>query len=137
MSQPAYVGIEALATYLGVSSSTIRQWVKTRKIPRASYIKIGITYRFHWRAVEDALLNYKNKAGLTDEEREEMADKLIKSLEVDIDASKPANVSPTALAEGEAKLAASVRGVPHLKDDATLDEELSDMLDTDNDTNDL
>lgn len=51
-----YVTIEALSDYLSLSISTIRSWVKNGKIPKDTFIKIGITYRFNVQAIEEALL---------------------------------------------------------------------------------
>lgn len=60
MSTAKYVGVEPLATYFGVSISTVRQWVRNKKIPDSAYIKVGTTYRFNLAATEEALLNADN-----------------------------------------------------------------------------
>jgi excisionase family DNA binding protein len=54
MTEP-FVQIEDLAKHFAVSISTIRAWVRQGHIPKATYIKIGSTYRFNKNAVSDAL----------------------------------------------------------------------------------
>tara|TARA_R110002153_G_scaffold3227_9_gene15670 strand:+ start:1170 stop:1427 length:258 start_codon:yes stop_codon:yes gene_type:complete len=54
MTEP-FVQIEDLAKHFAVSISTIRAWVRQGHIPKATYIKIGNTYRFNKTAVSDAL----------------------------------------------------------------------------------
>jgi excisionase family DNA binding protein len=50
-----FVQIEDLAKHFAVSISTIRAWVRQGHIPKATYIKIGNTYRFNKTAVSAAL----------------------------------------------------------------------------------
>ena len=52
-----YVPIEDVAKHLSVSVSTIRAWVRQGYIPKATYIKVGNTYRFRLAAVVDHLPN--------------------------------------------------------------------------------
>lgn len=52
-----YVPIEDVAKHLSVSVSTIRAWVRQGYIPKATYIKVGNTYRFRLAAVVDHLTN--------------------------------------------------------------------------------
>lgn len=54
MTEP-FVQIEDLAKHFAVSISTIRAWVRQGHIPKATYIKIGNTYRFNKTAVSGAL----------------------------------------------------------------------------------
>lgn len=49
------VPIDELATLLAVSISTVRSWIRSRKIPRHTYLKIGSTYRFRLTSVLTAL----------------------------------------------------------------------------------
>lgn len=51
----SFVPIDKLADHLHVKVSTVRQWIKHGRIPRATYLKIGNTYRFHISAVVQAL----------------------------------------------------------------------------------
>jgi len=130
MSNGPYVGIEALANYFGVSTSTIRQWLRADKIPDSTYLRVGLTYRFHLRAIEDALLNYKSREGMTSEERAKFADAIIQSLDSSVDETQ-AGISERRLREANAELDAKSRGVPYLKEDQSLDEELSSILEDD------
>jgi len=52
-----YVPIEDVAKYFTVSVSTIRAWVRQGYIPKATYIKVGNTYRFRLDAVVEHLTN--------------------------------------------------------------------------------
>lgn len=137
MSKGAYAGIEPVAKYFGVSSSTIRLWVRQGKIPERSYIKIGNTYRFHIRAVEDALLNYKSRAGMSDEERNEFADNIIKQLEVEVVETSSPRVSKERLDEADAELGDKAKGVPHVKGDPEIDAALGSILDEPDELKDL
>lgn len=56
-STSPYVPIEDVAKYFSVSVSTIRAWVRQGYIPKATYIKVGNTYRFHIDAVVEHLTN--------------------------------------------------------------------------------
>jgi len=136
MSGP-FAGIEAISNYFGVSHSTIRQWVKDKKIPETSYIKIGLTYRFHLPAVQDALVNYKNREGMTDEQRAKIADDILNSIDGVLPNDAPEKVSEEKVQAAEAELESKVRGVPHLKDDPELDKELEGILDEHDELQDL
>lgn len=60
MSGP-YVPIEDVAKHLSVSVSTVRKWVREKHIPRATYIKVGNTYRFDVAAIAAALIPVDNE----------------------------------------------------------------------------
>lgn len=135
MSGP-FAGIETIAKHFGVSHSTIRQWVRDKKIPETSYIKLGLTYRFHLPAVQDALINYKNREGMSDEQRAKIAEDIINNLEGVTD-DKPPSASKEKVQTAEAELESKVRGVPHLKEDPELDDELAGILDEHDDLQDL
>lgn len=47
--------IEEVAKHFAVSISTIRLWVRTGDIPKNTYIKVGMTYRFRIPMIEEAL----------------------------------------------------------------------------------
>lgn len=136
MSGP-FVGIDSLATHFGVSVSTLRHWIRAKKIPDTCYIKIGLTYRFHLEATQEALINYKHQDGMTDEQRAEEASKIIDSLEAEIPDDKPKNKPEAEVEEAEAELESKVRGVPNLKPDAELDDELAGILNEHDDLEDL
>lgn len=51
-----YVTIDKLAEHFSVSVSTIRNWIRQGNIPPTAYIKVGTTYRFSVRDVEQALV---------------------------------------------------------------------------------
>lgn len=129
MSNGPYMAIEPLSKYFGVSVSTVRQWVRDERIPTSTYIQIGTTYRFHLRAVEDALINYKKREKLTSAERDEIAENLIRGLEETVLSDVPPNIPEDKLDAAEAELEAKVRNVPNLKDDPELDAELQEILD--------
>lgn len=52
-----YAPIKEVADHFKVSVSTLRNWVKSGKVPASTYIKVGETYRFNLGLVEEALLN--------------------------------------------------------------------------------
>ena len=55
MTENMYVNVESLAKYFGVSTSTIRKWVREGIISRDHYIRAGDTYRYNRKAIEQAL----------------------------------------------------------------------------------
>lgn len=55
-----YVQIEDVANYFAVSVSTIRAWLRQGYIPEGSYLKIGNTYRFKVKDVEQYLIKAKD-----------------------------------------------------------------------------
>lgn len=59
MTENAYVNVESLAKYFGVSTSTIRKWVREGIISRDHYIRAGDTYRYNREAIEKALTKPK------------------------------------------------------------------------------
>lgn len=124
-----YCGIDTLAAYFSVSNSTIRQWVKTDKLPEKSYIKVGNTYRFHLQAAQHALLNYDGDEGPTLAERNAIADKLIRELDVSVFGDKPAKVSEEDLTQIDEKLEEHVSGIPQIKSNPEIDESLEAILD--------
>jgi len=52
----AFVTIEYVAKHFSVSVSTVRAWIRKKRIPKHTYIKLGTTYRFKISALEEALL---------------------------------------------------------------------------------
>ena len=50
-----FVPIEGVSKHFSVSVSTIRAWVRKGIIPKATYIKVGNTYRFSIDDVATAL----------------------------------------------------------------------------------
>lgn len=52
-----YAPIKEVAEHFKVSVSTLRNWVKSGKVPAKTYIKVGDTYRFNLDLLEKALLN--------------------------------------------------------------------------------
>ena len=72
-----FVPIEKVARHFTVSVSTIRAWVRQDKVPSATYIKVGNTYRFNLDAVEAALVKARS-----DEEFDD------RQLELDFDADE-------------------------------------------------
>jgi excisionase family DNA binding protein len=83
MTEP-FVQIEDLAKHFAVSISTIRAWVRQGHIPKATYIKIGNTYRFNKTAVSDAL----TKAMLDVDETSADEVKDDRQLEINFDADQ-------------------------------------------------
>ena len=79
-----FVPIEDVARYFRVSISTIRAWVRNRKIPADTYINIGNTYRFSIHRVEEALLALGASDVSSDNDEVEMPTQL----ELDFDADK-------------------------------------------------
>jgi hypothetical protein len=55
MSQGPFVPIEECAKHFTVSVSTIRSWIRQGFIPKDTYLKIGLTYRFDLSAIIKAL----------------------------------------------------------------------------------
>ena len=55
MSQGPFVPIEECAKHFTVSVSTIRSWIRQGFIPKDTYLKIGLTYRFDLSAMVQAL----------------------------------------------------------------------------------
>lgn len=55
MTQGPFVPIEECAKHFAVSVSTIRSWIRQGFIPKDTYLKIGLTYRFDLSAVIKAL----------------------------------------------------------------------------------
>ena len=53
--QEQFVNIDDVEKHFAVSVSTVRKWLRDGLIPKATFIKIGNTYRFKLGAVEDAL----------------------------------------------------------------------------------
>jgi hypothetical protein len=54
MSQGPFVPIEECAKHFTVSVSTIRSWIRQGFIPKDTYLKIGLTYRFDLSAMVQA-----------------------------------------------------------------------------------
>ena len=56
MNEPeVFVPIDEVAKHFTVSVSTVRAWIRQKRIPKHTYIKLGTTYRFKISAVEEAL----------------------------------------------------------------------------------
>ena len=55
MSQGPFVPIEECAKHFAVSVSTIRSWIRQGFIPKDTYLKVGLTYRFDLSAIIKAL----------------------------------------------------------------------------------
>jgi|TARA_R100001530_G_scaffold135532_1_gene112976 excisionase family DNA binding protein len=55
----SFVPIDVVAEHFTVSTSTIRSWVRSGRIPKNAYIKVGNTYRFSLNAVVEELLQVK------------------------------------------------------------------------------
>jgi hypothetical protein len=55
MSQGPFVPIEECAKHFTVSVSTIRSWIRQGFIPKDTYLKVGLTYRFDLSAIIKAL----------------------------------------------------------------------------------
>lgn len=55
MSEDKYITIQNLADHYLVSVSTIRAWIRTKKIPADAYLKIGSTFRFKLSEVDASL----------------------------------------------------------------------------------
>jgi predicted DNA-binding transcriptional regulator AlpA len=55
MSQGPFVPIEECAKHFTVSVSTIRSWIRQGFIPKDTYLKVGLTYRFDLSAIIAAL----------------------------------------------------------------------------------
>ena len=55
MSQGPFVPIEECAKHFTVSVSTIRSWIRQGFIPKDTYLKVGLTYRFDLSAIITAL----------------------------------------------------------------------------------
>ena len=53
--QKQYVQIAEVARHFSVSISTIRAWLRKGLIPRNTYIKVGDTYRFDLKDVDNPL----------------------------------------------------------------------------------
>lgn len=135
MSNSPYLAIEPLANYFNVSVSTVRLWIREGTIPEKSYIKVANTYRLHVKAVENALIRHKEGATAEELNAESLA--IIESLdamEFDTKAGV-SHIKEDKLDEAEAELEAKVRGVPNVKEDPELDDELQAILD-DNDLQD-
>jgi hypothetical protein len=57
MSNPdPLVPIDDVAAHFGVSLATVRSWLREKRIPHDTYVKIGKTYRFKIGLMEAALL---------------------------------------------------------------------------------
>tara|TARA_R110000744_G_scaffold110064_4_gene207675 strand:- start:1959 stop:2234 length:276 start_codon:yes stop_codon:yes gene_type:complete len=77
MSGP-YVPIEEISKHLSVSPSTIRGWVRAKKIPQDTYIKVGNTYRF---CIEDVVSSLRSPVQSTTVEIETETEELVMSVD--------------------------------------------------------
>ena len=57
----ALVSIREVAQHFMVSERLIRNWMKQGRIPKNTYIHIGLTYRYDLNAVSEALLSDLNE----------------------------------------------------------------------------
>lgn len=81
----SYVQIEDVAKYFAVSVSTVRAWLRQGHIPEEAYLKIGNTYRFKVKDVEQYLIKTK-EARSTNEEKDVVKVDSPKQLELDFGA---------------------------------------------------
>lgn len=88
MSSP-YVSIDQLAEYFGVSVSLIRAWVRKNKIDPTTYIRVGTTYRFHLKSVEESLLHANKHVEMTDAQLSESIDSAVDNIESGIQDKRP------------------------------------------------
>lgn len=58
MTQTPFVPLNTVAKYFQVSESTVRGWIKQKRIPKNTYIHVGQTYRYNLPAIEEALLEH-------------------------------------------------------------------------------
>ena len=56
-NESPFVTIEAVAKYFGVSTSTVRMWMRTNMVPKGSYVKLGRTYRFNLPVLVERLMH--------------------------------------------------------------------------------
>tara|TARA_R100000234_G_C4909288_1_gene139135 strand:+ start:66 stop:281 length:216 start_codon:yes stop_codon:yes gene_type:complete len=56
----AYVPLDDVAKYFGVSLSTARLWLRDGLFPPDSYIEVGTTRRFRIKPIEKALFPQKD-----------------------------------------------------------------------------
>ena len=66
-----FVPIDDVAKHFSVSVSTVRAWIRKKRIPKHTYIKLGTTYRFKISAIEEALISENGDAN--DPEQEPIA----------------------------------------------------------------
>lgn len=69
-----YVSVNEVAKHFNVSTSTVRIWMTSGLIPRASFIRVGRTYRFRLGMIEEFLLNQELPTKDDSEEVEEVED---------------------------------------------------------------
>ena len=84
----AYVPIETVAKHFVVSISTVRAWLRTKKIPSNTFIQVGSTYRFNLTAVEEGLLGDTQENILWEPDKDfhgVEGDQMCEQLELDLD----------------------------------------------------
>lgn len=84
----AYVPIETVAKHFAVSISTVRAWLRTKKIPSNTFIQVGSTYRFNLTAVEEGLLGDTQENILWEPDKDfhgVEGDQMCEQLELDLD----------------------------------------------------
>jgi|TARA_Y100000310_G_scaffold100686_1_gene98540 excisionase family DNA binding protein len=69
----SFVPIDVVAEHFTVSASTIRSWVRSGRIPKSAYIKVGNTYRFSLSAVVEELLQKEREPEVPDDSLEDIA----------------------------------------------------------------
>lgn len=133
MSKGPFASADTLKDYLGVSIHTVRQWVRDGKIPKSSYMKVGMTYRFHILAVQDALMHYEERRDLTDADREEIAARILERVDsMPDDTPRHLDGEDVKCVEGalEAKYEGQPDSDPDITDaevDRVFDEDLKDL----------
>lgn len=133
MTKGPFASTAALSQIFDVTIHTIRQWVREGKIPRTAYIKVGKTYRFHVKAVQDALMYYEERRELTEKQREEIALSILDDLSASIpDANKSDEVK-----HAEDNLQRQVDGLLPLREPVEIDSELESILDEHDELEDL
>jgi excisionase family DNA binding protein len=130
MTKGPFASTDTLKDYLDVSVHTIRQWVRDGKIPRTSYLLIGNTYRFHIRAVQDALLYHNERRELTPKQREDIALKIVENLD-GVASDAPSHIKTDKLEHAENKLQDQVDGVPITENKVDIGDDFDSILDDD------
>jgi len=52
-----FVPVDVVADKFSVSKHTVRQWLRKGKIPTDMYVKIGNTYRYNLKGIENTFLS--------------------------------------------------------------------------------
>lgn len=76
-----FVSINEVAQHFSISKSTVRSWVRSGRIPRDTYFKLGNTYRFRLGAITEALLENQQPVPDPDDEEGDMDEELPEAAE--------------------------------------------------------